>query len=345
MKNIATLLVHKLTILVVGGGITFLFIIGGLQLISEGGVCSIIGGVVVFALGLTGIKPTWESLWNKDENASLIRFSKPSLRASLADNIDRIRTLCSWKRRRATRKLFEVLVHHLLDSQAQSTNTLLKSGADIGAKIDTGGWGRSSGKTPLMWAAGKNARPEAIETLLAAGADSMARNKHGNTPLGEAAFGNSNPRVIQILLKAGADIGYRDISGSTPLGNAAKRNSNPKIIETLLEAGADLEARDNLGNTPLMEASEYNSNPEVIETLLKAGSDIEARDGGGRTPLMLAVGFSSTLRVIEALLKAGANAKKKDQTGRTVADFAKHPTNLISKDVLEVLERTKSWPS
>ncbi len=83
MKNIATLLVQKLTILVVGGGITFLFIIGGLQLISEGGVFSIIGGVVAFALGLTGIKPTWESLWNKDENASLIRFSKPSLRASL----------------------------------------------------------------------------------------------------------------------------------------------------------------------------------------------------------------------------------------------------------------------
>ena len=60
------------------------------------------------------------------------------------------------------------------------------------------------------------ATPEAIESLLKAGADIEARNESFRTPLIWAAQWNTNPAVIEALLKAGAEVAARDKNGKTP---------------------------------------------------------------------------------------------------------------------------------
>jgi len=103
------------------------------------------------------------------------------------------------------------------------------------------------------------ATPEAIETLLEAGADIKARNRLGYTPLMFAARFNSNPTIIETLLKAGADIKARSESGGTPLMWVAENDSNPAIIETLLEAGANVKAKDK-GGTAVIDYAKENEN-------------------------------------------------------------------------------------
>ena len=56
---------------------------------------------------------------------------------------------------------------------------------------------------------------EAIEALLAAGADTGARTNYGDTPLHGAAVGG-HAEVIEALLAAGADTGARTNYGETP---------------------------------------------------------------------------------------------------------------------------------
>ena len=65
----------------------------------------------------------------------------------------------------------------------------------------------------LMYAAQRNANPEALRTLLDAGANLEARDEFGRTPLMLAAARNSNPKVVQLLLDAGTDATATDQEG------------------------------------------------------------------------------------------------------------------------------------
>ena len=74
------------------------------------------------------------------------------------------------------------------------------------------------------------ATPEAIESLLKAGADIEARDKDGETPLIIAARSN-NPEVIEVLLTGGANAKAKNEAGETALDYAKK---NKKIYKTKL---------------------------------------------------------------------------------------------------------------
>jgi ankyrin repeat protein len=66
-----------------------------------------------------------------------------------------------------------------------------------------------------------------------------------------ACWRNPDPEVLTALLAAGADTSARDNAGHTALMWAAMFNENPETIRKLLEVGIDAKIKDKTGKTAL----------------------------------------------------------------------------------------------
>ena len=256
------------------------------------------------------------------------------------------------------------LMHAAAIGSLEAMKLLLKAGADVNAKngLDTTAliWGaldpakvrllveagasvnvRSKlGRTPLLVAAGRPGSADAVQLLLAKGADWKAADVRGVTPLIEAARVD-NIDALRLLLQNPANINAGGFVGATAL-NLAAGHANLAAVKLLLDKGADVnvahvsEFRVKNGLialsrlTALMSVSE--SSPEVMEALLKAGANVNAKDVRGMTPLMLAVATDSPdPRIVRLLLDRGADTEVKSTDGERALDWAKkfnHPEIL-----------------
>ena len=89
------------------------------------------------------------------------------------------------------------LVGAARSGSVEKIRSLVKEGADLNATAGVNGW------TVLMHAVHKN-QPQAVEELLAAGANPNAVIGRGTSALGMAA-GYGQTDIVDALLKAGAD--------------------------------------------------------------------------------------------------------------------------------------------
>ena len=97
--------------------------------------------------------------------------------------------------------------------------------------------------TPLHFAAGYGRR-EAVEHLIAMGANVLARDDGGLIPLHNAcSFGHAE--VVALLLQAGADPNAKDSWSYTPLHEAAVKGKVDVCI-MLLQHGADPSIRNSV---------------------------------------------------------------------------------------------------
>lgn len=125
------------------------------------------------------------------------------------------------------------------------------------------------GFTPLHYSAFFG-RAEAAGLLLERGAevDAEAANPTRVHPLHSAVAGG-HTQVVRRLLAAGADSGARQQQGFTPLMGAAA-GGHREILELLLAAGADPAAESDDGKTARDLAAE-RGHPELAERLAAAG--------------------------------------------------------------------------
>jgi ankyrin repeat protein len=118
----------------------------------------------------------------------------------------------------------------------------------------------SEGATPL-WRAARGNDLEAIELLLAAGADPLIRARDGSTPLMMAAgqgwrddrsLGTEVESIaaMKMLVAAGLDINDKNGAGETALHGAAARGADA-VVRFLVENGARLDTRDRANRTAL----------------------------------------------------------------------------------------------
>jgi uncharacterized protein len=194
------------------------------------------------------------------------------------------------------------------------------------------------GSTALLWAAYWN-DDQAVEALLAAGANVNASNRDGFTALSQACT-NGNPAMVEELLKAGADANSFQAEGQSALMTAAKAG-NVGAVKALLDHGAEVNAKESWrGQTALMWASAEN-HPAVVQVLVEHGAEVNAVSSvfdfsgmkpkpgdvpmhfprGGFTALLFAArgGFTECAKI---LLEHGADIKAADPDGTSALVLA-----------------------
>ena len=191
------------------------------------------------------------------------------------------------------------------------------------------------GETALHIAAGRDYH-QAVEELLAAGADINLEDTAGETPLLIAATRGYTNIVETLLAVASAKaaleepaqphgeaiatfVNRKDSYGNTPLYNAAGSN-RIKIVELLIKAGADINLAENFGETSLHFAA-ANGHAEVVKQLIAANANVNKANPNGITPLYNAAA-NGHAEVVKELIAANANVNKASYNDTTPLHIA-----------------------
>ena len=156
--------------------------------------------------------------------------------------------------------------------------------------------------------AARTGRPEAVQLLIARGANVNASETwQGETALMWAAAEN-HPEVVALLAKNGADLNAKSkvpefpkvkVDAATMVVTALPKGGftafcwrrgkgAPDGVRALAEAGADLNATDPDGTTALNMAI-INAHYEVAALLVEKGASLDVGDAAGMTPLYAAI--------------------------------------------------------
>lgn len=223
--------------------------------------------------------------------------------------------------------------------------------------------GDSEGNTLLHHAA-REGHTQAIEILLAAGADMHLRNKKGYTPIVSAAKNNQltvvkfllskidpslkrklvhdaisddDSKMLDCLIKAGVDINLIDDEGKTPLLEAALKGS-ANSVGLLLEIGADPNIVDKKNYSALHAAAECGY-LIIVECLVRKESHINLQDIDQETPLKKAI-KNNHFKVVQLLLLNNANISSKEDLYALLVKVIKVDApsliNILIKKIVEV---------
>ena len=160
--------------------------------------------------------------------------------------------------------------------------------------------------TPLIWASSLGSL-EAVQILLAAGANPNDANALGLTPLIAAA---PDAAKVKALLAAGAQVKTKSKVGQHALAAAASSARGVESVRLLLAAGAAVNEPAAQGVTPLLAALGGSCYEESVRLLLAAGADVKAIDGGGFGAAHGAIACSPAL--LKDILQRGANVNQQN---------------------------------
>jgi hypothetical protein len=151
----------------------------------------------------------------------------------------------------------------------------------------------------VVSSAARKGRIEMLELLLDGGADPNLKRTDRQSPVAAAVIHHQR-EAVDVLLARGADVRSAKRPGESPLLYAV----DVGIAERLLDAGADVDARDARGGTALMGAVMIGDGT-MVDLLLERGADPDATDDVGRTALLYATVLRFA-EIQERLLEAGA---------------------------------------
>ncbi|XP_054713760.1 ankyrin repeat and protein kinase domain-containing protein 1-like [Uloborus diversus] len=167
----------------------------------------------------------------------------------------------------------------------------------LAAGADTRFGSEGGSNTPIRLAI-ECEQETAVELLLKADSFTEFRNSAGETSLHHAA-GVGYLGIIEKLLAAGADTRAKDDRGCTPLHIALFRGGTEAVAELLVGADGEIDSLDSLGCTPLYRAAECGY-VGVVRKLLWSGARLDSA-GVDRDPLQYAA-FNRNDDLAEAIL-------------------------------------------
>jgi len=192
-----------------------------------------------------------------------------------------------------------------------TTKLLLESGANPNARKTRNGY------TPLMISV-KNENSEAVDILLAHGADTEIKNDATDTVLMMAVKTDQccSYDIVESLIQHGADVKVvswltsETLISEISLRRYSSTNDTDKILDLLLRCGGAVHINRHApvdAFTPLMQAVYWGRLPKV-RILLKYGADVSLRNAFKDTALALAV-REKRHDIMEVLLEEGADVE------------------------------------
>jgi ankyrin repeat protein len=176
-----------------------------------------------------------------------------------------------------------------------------------------------SGQNELFQAALSN-KPKALLSVLAQGADPLARDKDGLLPIHHAARSNLDASGTLRAL-APSSLSATCHFDHQPLAHAADSGSLENL-KTLLALGADPCAfSPGRMNSALLNAAR-GKRPEHAKALVLAGARIDHAEFGGWTALTWAC-IRQDKAIVGMLVEAGADPYVLDIHGKTLLDIAR----------------------
>ncbi len=170
----------------------------------------------------------------------------------------------------------------------------------------------------LLNGAAEQGQKEAVQYLIAHGADPNGQDRWGYTPLHCAARGDQAD-IVALLLAHGVDVDAQGEYSSTPLHLAAQSDSR-EALKQLIEAGGNINVKNMWGQTPLHNAV-GGGYLETAEILLAYGAEMNAADKEENTPLHYAVSLGRKAAV-EFLLAKGADVNARNKRRQTPLHIA-----------------------
>ncbi len=139
-----------------------------------------------------------------------------------------------------------------------------------------------------------------------------------NTPLMDRVI-DEDKQAVEKLIAEGADVDERNNYGWTALMHAGRIGSL-EFTELLLDHGADVNAQDETGRTALLKAS-FAGHTDVVSELLARGANVNLTDEMGRSALHWSV-TRGRQEVVKLLLAHGADYTLKTTDGWTARMLA-----------------------
>ncbi|TCI03923.1 hypothetical protein EZV61_06930 [Corallincola luteus] len=197
-------------------------------------------------------------------------------------------------------------------TQKEMIASLIKAGAQIDAKSDTGA-------TPLQFAVASRNIPATV-ALIGAGAKVDLPDSNGVTAL-MRAVSSGQTDIVKLLIKHGANVNLTNLGGWSALHIAADKSDvdesvQSQIARLLIKAGAKTSGRTTNGATPLMLAVKANK-PLLTQVLRSTSAEPNAANIRGITPLMQAC-HDGNLALVQQLLASKPNLAHRASNGLDV---------------------------
>ena len=204
-------------------------------------------------------------------------------------------------------------------------------------------WKQNQINTKLLYLVTKPNKIEELKKCLAEGADPNAGLKADNPAVLRAAKAK-NYQAIELLIAAGADAAHRTYGGTDTLMTEAIKTVNEKLFDSLLKHNKSLNAVNYLGETPLLCALRNEKTWDMFCKLLEAGPDLNLYVGHTSSVVLHIAAQEGNLPAVQKLIEHGALIDARDGRGSTPLDYARRNGHTEVADYIQGVLDSKVAP-